>query len=213
MKKIFLLASLCLAMLYSKAQTSAEWLRQRETQKKYLLQQIAALKIYLGYAEKGYEIASKGINTVRNIKKGDFNLHRDFFISLKEVNPKISNLAKVADIIAFQLRIVKQCKKSLQSILQSKQFTPEEIDHIKKVIDRLLTECSKTIDELVMVTTAGKVEMTDDERLGRINGIYTGMQDKYSFSCFFGQEVALLSAQRLAERFQINRSKLLNGLK
>ena len=213
MKKLFLLASLCLAMLYSKAQTSAEWLRQRETQKKYLLQQIAALKIYLGYAEKGYEIASKGINTVRNIKKGEFNLHRDFFVSLKEVSPKISNLAKVADIIAYQLHIVKQCKKAIQSILQSKQFTPDEVDHVRKVIDRLLTECNKTIDELVMVSTAGEVEMTDDERLDRINGIYAGMQDKYSFSCFFGQEVALLSAQRLAERFQINHSKLLNGFK
>lgn len=213
MKNIFLLAGLCLTMLYSNAQTSAEWFRQGETQKKYLLQQIAALKIYLGYAEKGYEIASKGINTVRNIKKGEFNHHRDFFVSLKEVNPKISNLAKVADIIAYQLRIVKQCKKSLKSISQSKQFTPEEIDHVKKVIDRLLTECSKTIDELVMVTIAGKVEMTDDERLSRIDGIYKAIQDKYSFSCFYGQEVVLLSAQRLAERFQINRSKLLNGLK
>ncbi len=213
MKKIFLLASLCLAMLCSNAQTSAEWFRQRETQKKYLLQQIAALKIYLGYAEKGYEIASKGINAVRNIKKGDFNLHRDFFVSLKEVNPKISNLAEVADIIAYQLRIVKQCKKPLQSILQSKQFTPVEINHIKKVIDRLLDECSKSIDELVMVTTDGEVQMTDDERLNRINGIYTGMQDKYSFSCLFAEEVALLSAQRSAECFQINHSKLLNGLK
>ena len=64
-----------------------------QTQKKYMLQHIAALQVYIGYAKKGYNIASKGINTVRNIKNGDFNLHRDFFSSLKNINPAIMNAA------------------------------------------------------------------------------------------------------------------------
>ena len=213
MKKIFLLAGLCLAMHYAKAQTWAEWFQQKETQKKYLLQQIAALKVYLGYAEKGYEIAGKGINTVRNIKNGDFNLHRDFFNSLNEVNPQISRFAKVAGIIVYQLQIVKQSKEALQALLKSKQFTPEEMSHIKRVFELLLDECSKTLDELAMVTTSGEVKMTDDERLSRIDGIYTDIQGKYSFACSFKQEIALLSAQRFAEGLQTNRSKLLNGLK
>lgn len=127
MKKIFLLAGLCFTIHHTKAQTFAEWFRQSETQKKYLLQQIAALHVYLGYAKKGFEIANKGINTVRNIKNGDFNLHRDFFNSLKNVNPNISRFAKVADIIAFQVSIVKQSKDALQTIKQSKQFTPGKL--------------------------------------------------------------------------------------
>lgn len=213
MKKILLLAGLCLAVHYPKAQTFAEFFQQSETQKKYLLQQIAALKVYLDYAEKGYAIVSKGINTVSNIKSGEFNLHRDFFNSLKDVNPQIRRFAKVAGIIAYQLQIVKQSKEALQAISKSKQFTSEEVNHIKKVIDRLLSECSKTIEELITVTTSGKVEMTDDERLGRIDGIYTDIQGKYSFACSFKQEMNLLSTQRLAEGLEINHSKLLNGLK
>ncbi|MBK6993318.1 MAG: hypothetical protein IPH34_16515 [Chitinophagaceae bacterium] len=41
----------------------------KENSKKYLLQQIVALQVYIGYAKKGYNIASKGIATVRSIKK------------------------------------------------------------------------------------------------------------------------------------------------
>lgn len=59
----------------SKVQTFHEWFRQKKTQKKYLIQQIAALKVYLGYVQKGYSIAQKGLTTVSNIKKGNFDLH------------------------------------------------------------------------------------------------------------------------------------------
>jgi hypothetical protein len=38
-----------------------------------------------------YAIADKGISTIRNIKNGDINLHRDSFHSFKAINTKISN--------------------------------------------------------------------------------------------------------------------------
>ena len=43
----------------TRAQTFAEWFRQSATQKKYLLQQIAALQVYIGYVQKGYSIAKE----------------------------------------------------------------------------------------------------------------------------------------------------------
>ncbi len=121
-KTIVTLGVYFLSLLPASSQTWAEWTQQKETQKKYLLQQITALQIYLSYAKKGYDIASKGINTVRNIKKGDFNLHQEFFSSLKNVNPKISRYVKVADIIAYQVRIIKQTKQTIQGIRDSNQF-------------------------------------------------------------------------------------------
>lgn len=202
-----------LCLLPANSQTLAEWTQQKKTQKKYLLQQIAALQVYLSYAKKGYEIASKGINTVRNIKKGDFNLHEEFFSSLKNVNPKISRYVKVADIIAYQVRIIKQTKQTIQSIRETKQFTSDELDYCKKMFDNLLEECIKTIDELFMVITSNQLEMKDDERLKRVDKLYLDMQDKYSFCSSFREEMGLLSVQRLGEQIEINRSKLINGLK
>jgi len=211
-KIILLLLITILSHLAVNAQNAAEWFNQKQTQKKYLLQQIAALQIYISYAKKGYNIASKGIATVRNIKKGDFNLHRDFFSSLKNVNPKISKYVKVADIVAYQLRIIKQIKQTLQGIRETKQFTNEELDYCKQVFDNLLNECAKTIDELIMVITSGKLEMRDDERLRRIDNLYTDIQDKYSFCSSFSDDMGILSVQRLGDQIEINRSKIINGM-
>lgn len=214
MKRILLLATVGLfALLSSNAQIADEWLNQKATQKKYLLQQIAALKVYLGYAKKGYNIVNGGITTIKNIKNGDLNLHRDFFNSLKNVNPAIRRYAKVADIIAYQVKIIKQTKGTLQQIRETKQFTETEMDYCKQVFDNLLDECMKTVEELILVTTSGKLEMKDDERLKRIDRLYTDVQDKYSFTCSFGEDMGILAVQRLGEQMEINRSKLINGIK
>ncbi|MBX2933925.1 MAG: hypothetical protein KF825_06745 [Ferruginibacter sp.] len=204
MKKIFLNISALLFISISSYSQSKQ---------KQMLKQIAALQIYIGYAKKGYDIASKGINTVRNIKKGEFTLHQDFFNSLKNVNPEISKYVKIADIISIQVHIIKQAKQTLQGIKEAKQFTAEELDYCKTVFDNLLDECVKTIDELFLVITSGKLEMKDDERIKRINKIFTDMQDKYSFCSAFSEETGLLSMQRMSEEVQLNYSKLINGLK
>ncbi len=214
MKRILVIATVCLfASLSSSAQTTDEWLNQNSTQKKYLLQQIAALKVYLGYAKKGYNIVTGGINTIRNIKDGDLNLHRDFFNRLQNVNPAIRRYTKVADIIAYQVKIIKQTKLVLQQIRETKQFTEGELDYCKQVFDTLLNECIKTVEELILVTTSGELEMKDAERLKRIDWLYADVQDKYSFACSFSEDMGLLAMQRLGEQMEISRSKLINGIK
>src|SRR5438270_175824 len=90
------------------AQTFDEWFNQKETQKKYLLAQIAALHTYIDYAQKGFSIVNNGLNTIRDIKKGDFNLHNNFLNSLSTVNPTVKKYAKVASIIAMQISIANQ---------------------------------------------------------------------------------------------------------
>lgn len=214
MKKIILTLSFAALWISSvTAQTFDEWTNQQSTQKKYLLQQIAALQVYLGYAKKGYTIVTSGVNTIRNIKNGDLNLHRDFFNRLKNVNPAISRYIKVADIIAYQVKIIKQTKLVLQQIRETKQFTEAELDYCKQVFDTLLDECIKTVEELILVTTSGELEIKDAERLKRIDGLYADVQNKYSFTCSFSEDMGLLAVQRLGEQMEINRSKIINGVK
>lgn len=195
------------------AQTVNEWVNQKSTQKKYLLQQIAALQVYISYAKKGYNIVSGGINTIRDIKKGELNLHNTFFNSLKNINPKISRYAKVADIISYQIRIIKLARQTLQSSREANQFTVDEIEYFKKVLDALLDDCVQSITELLDIITPDKLQMTDDERLGKIDKLYLDMQDKFTFCNLMSEDISLLALQRLTEQIEINRSKLLNGIK
>ncbi len=210
MKTIFCLVLITCCLSVS-AQTWEEWTQQKQTRIKRLLEQIAANKVYIEYAKKGYNIVSGGLHTIRDIKNGDFRIHLDHIDSLKTVNPKIKSWVKVADIITCQTHIIKTGKQAIDAVQQSGQFTNTEQDYCKKVFDNLLKECIKSIDELLMVITNGAIEMTDAERIKRIEKIYIDVQDKSSFAASFSNEMGVLAIQRLTEQTELNYSKKLNG--
>jgi hypothetical protein len=198
---------------FLKAQTLAELTRQKKTQIKYLLEQIAANKIYIEYLQKGFGIAQKGLNTIQNFKKGDFDLHRDFIGSLSKVNPKIKSYGKVADIIAYQLLIVKNAKNVIKSLQEGNQFSLEELDYSKAVFERLLDDCLKSMDKLFLIITPGELKMKDDERIKNIDQLYLDMQNKYAFCQSFSDECSLLAMQRISNQIEIrNSTKLTIGL-
>ncbi len=213
MKRLFTLVLFALLSVGVKAQTFAEWFRQGATQKKYLLQQIAGLKVYMGYIQKGYSIVKQGQNTISDIKNGEFNLHKDYFNSLKTVNSTIKNYSRVADIIAMQLNIVKVYKEAAKQVKQSSSFNGDESSYINGVFEKLMDDCTKVVDELIVITTGGQLEMKDDERLRRIDALYTDMQDKYTFIQSFSKEAKLLEASRIEEQNDIQSIRALNGIK
>jgi len=213
MKHITILLLLAFASGACYAQTSEEWFNQRETQKKYLIKQIAAFKVYLGYVQKGYSIAQKGLTTISNIKKGDFDLHRDFFNSLKSVNPNISGYAKVAAIIALQVRIVEIYKDCYRQVQVSKSFNAEEVNYIFYVFTNLLDDCTTILAELTRVILPNNLEMKDDERIEQIDALYSTMQENYTFAQSFGTEAKLLIIQRMKEKRDVQTSRILNGIK
>jgi hypothetical protein len=210
--KTLLIITMLFVSIWCRAQTVAEWMSQKKTQIRYLLEQIVANKVYIEYVGKGYSIARKGLNTIQNIKKGDFDLHRDFIGSLSNVNPKIKSYTRVADIIAYQLRIVKNAGTVVKNLRESNQFSTDELDYSKAVFDRLLEDCLKNMDELFLIITSVELKMKDDERIKRIDRLYLDMQDKYSFCQSYSEECSVLAIQRLSEQFEITRSKQLNGL-
>lgn len=193
---LIILPTYCILPAATQAQTWDEIFRQKKTQKKYLAKQIALLHLYLDHLKKGYEIASKGLNTIHNIKNGDFNLHRDFFGSLQEVNPHIANTAKVADIIAFQVYIIRDLKKVNQYCASSTHFTPEEVRYVAAVYHNMLFLLDVSVSELFTILRPQDGQMKDDERIARINTLYTDVQDKHTFVQTFRSEVYGLAAAR-----------------
>lgn len=171
-----------------KAQTFSEWFRQKKTQKKYLIQQIVALQVYIGYARKGYKIAKEGLNVIGDLKNGEVNLHSDYFLSLSEVNPHVKEYTHLPGIIALQFQMVKEQHQILKQFRQSGAFSTEELDYIKRVFHRILTGASEVLDELMLVCTDGTLEMTDDARLERIDFLYKEMKEHYSFFKTFQEE-------------------------
>jgi hypothetical protein len=169
--------------------------------------------MYLGYVQKGYSIARKGLTTIGNIKKGDFDLHKEFFTSFKSVNPTIRNYTKVADIIAFQVRIVQTYKQTYKYVQTISLYSPAEIDFIYGVFTNLINNSSADLDELIAVITANELEMKDDERLKRIDAIYASIQDKYAFAKRFGDETKVLAVQKSKDKNNVESSRSHYGIK
>lgn len=212
MKKFLLVLLLLPMTIQLSAQTWEEWTRQKKTQIKYLRKQIVALQVYIEFAKKSYDIAKDGLTLIGNIKDGEFSLHKDFFAALKLINPKIANSKKIADIIAIQVRIVKNARVTISNMHATAQFTSAEIGYCQRVFNNLLEECFQNLEKLLLVITACDLEMKDDERIKEIEKIYLDMQEKLSFSASYSEETTVLSLQRKGEQIEINRSKIINGL-
>lgn len=213
MKAIILVLLGGLSFAAAKAQTWDEWFKQKKTQKKYLLQQVAALQVYIGYAKKGYNIAKDGLGFIGDVKNGEFGLHNAFFGSLKSVNPEIRKYYKVAQIIELQADILKSCNETKKQLRKAGMMRAEELTYISESFDRMLDNCADLVDELITVTTANKLELKDDERIRRIDAIDQQMRDNYSFTYSFGNEARILSASRKRELDNIQVTKALNGIK
>jgi hypothetical protein len=213
MKKVAGTILILFAFDVSSAQTFEEWFKQKKTQKKYLIEQIAAFQIYMGYVQKGYSIARKGLTTIGNIKKGDYNLNDHFFRSFKSINPTIRNYSKVPAIIVFQVKILQNYKSTYEYVQSASLYSPAEIDFIYKVFTNLINNSSNDLRELITVINANELDMKDDERLKRIDAIYAGIQDKYAFAKSFGEQAKVLAVQKVKDKRNIETSRSFYGIK
>jgi len=183
------------------AQTWAEIFKQSKTQKKYLVNQIAALQVYLGYARQGYELVGNGLDVVRDISKGEFSLHNAFISSLKQVSPAIRNDLRVSEIISMQLAVLKLSGGWGNASL----LNGENRDYISGIRADLRSKCLDVLEALLMIITAGKVEMGDEERLRRIGELYQLMNQHLSFAREFTAEVNLLVSSRQQELIELGK--------
>jgi len=189
------------------AQTFNEWFRQKKTQKKYLLQQIAALKVYLDYLKKGYKIVDKGLTIVGDIKQGKFDLDIEYLESLKNVNSAVSGSAKVASIVAYQRMIIIEFRRLKALTNDTDLLTNEEKQYVESVYSNMLREAEVSLDELDRVLSNSDFEMKDDERVKRVDALYVDMKDKYTFTKSFANSTEVLIAQRSKDKQEVLRQE------
>src|SRR5665213_3444521 len=107
------------------------------------IEKLTQFKQILADMKKGYEILSGGYNTIRDISQGNFNLHREFLDGLLAVSPAVAKYAKIADIIAMQLQLVREYKSAWQRFKGNNTFTAGEVTYIGNVYSNLFKESLK----------------------------------------------------------------------
>ncbi len=206
MKKLILVLALSTSAISGNAQSA-------EVQQLLLnIEKLAQFKKILKNMKDAYKIIFKGYTAVKDLSQGNFNLHKTFLDELMEVSPAVKKYKRIADIFKYQLRITKEYKAAYNQFREDKQFTPEEIEYVGKVYSNLFNETLKSLEELAMVITAGKLRMSDDERLQAIDKIYETVVNQYSFLNEFNNNTAILSLQRKSEQAQIEMSRRIYGI-
>lgn len=195
------------------AQNWAEWFKQKKTQKKYLVEQIAALKIYTEYLQQGYQIAKGGLTLIGDLKEGEFSLHKNYFQSLKTVNPNVRGYVRVAEMLAMNYALVESVQKLRSALKQDRLLTTEERGYLDRVLGRLLDGCALCLDELLAVVTDGQMEMKDDERIRRIDQLHGDMIAQREFYARFRQQAVSLIANRKQTAGEVNLSRELYQIK
>lgn len=160
------------------------------------VEKLSQFKQILDDMKRGYQILDQGYSAIRNLSEGSFTLHEVFLDGLMQVSPAVRRYHKIAEIVECQVRMVKEYKRSFRAFKMSRAFAPEELAYMSRVYDRLLQESLRNLDEFAMVVTAGKMRMSDDERLRAIDRIYKEMLDKMVFLKHFDEGAALVARQR-----------------
>jgi hypothetical protein len=171
------------------------------------VEKLSQLKSILEDMKKGYEIVSQGYTTIKNLSKGNFNLHAVFLDGLLKVSPVVRNYRRIPDIVQAQIRLVREYKSAYRRFASSGWFSQEELSYMKSVFENLLIQSFKNIEALTQVITAGALRMSDDERLTAIDNIWKVASDQLIFLRRFDQDNKLLALQRAKAAADIRTQK------
>lgn len=198
MKRRFSTA-LCIQIVIALAtygQGAGQIFNQNAAQRKYLLEQITALKVYENYLQQGYKIAKDGTGAISRIKGGDLGLHTVHFDSLSTVSTKVRNYTKVKEMIRLQRQIISAHQKVYPRIAGSGRFSIAELTDFNAAYGAILRQAAGDMEELQLVVTNGKLKMTDDARIGLIDRLYRDMQHCFSRSQSLNRQALALDAAR-----------------
>lgn len=204
-KKIILLFLLCALGLRLSAQSFSfnDLFGQANKQKQYYEQQIAAYQAFESELKQGYNVIKNGLSGIAGINTAELNAHTAYYQSLTQPSAVVRNNSQVQDILNWQLAVVSSFNQSFSGL------TGAELAYISLVKIGILQDCNTDLTDLQNLLTAGKLQMTDDERLKRLANIHADMQDKYTFTRSFCNSAKLLAARRQQE---INETQSLKSI-
>lgn len=185
---------------------------QEATQLILNYEKLQQLEEILDNMYKGYKILTQGYNTIRDIAEGNFSLHRIFLDGLYAVSPAVSNYKRIPDIIQYQQLLVTEYKRAYNKFRNDPNLTVSEIKYLENVYSSLFEQSLRNLDELLMVVTANKLRMSDEERLQAIDRIFYELENKIVFIKMFNSSTQILIAQRTKEHHDVNKIQKLHDV-
>lgn len=213
MKKQFKHIAVIMVFFFCLVTTKVASAQVQEMQQLILdIEKLTQLKGILSDMKTGYQIYQQGYGSISQLSKGNFDLHSVYLNGLLSINPTVKNYGRVAEIITQQVSLLSEYKNAYKQFRQSGSFSVSELNYMSSVYTQLVNQSLQNLDDLTIVLTAGKLRMSDDERMRAIDRIYASSSDKLQFLRHFNRQGVLLNIQRSKDVGDTRTMKQLYGI-
>ncbi|MFC0263717.1 hypothetical protein [Fontibacter flavus] len=184
----------------SHAQKFDEWFKQKETQIKYLVEQVVAYRLILSQSKKGYDIMQNGLGSIHGFKSGEFNDHQSYIFSLDAVSPEVRNHQRVEDFVGMQHRFLKEWQTISVFMANNSGLTVPESSYISDIHRQVSRKSGNLSMEFQDVMSNRNLQMTDAERIERIDHLYRDYLKNYLLFKRFNNQIKSLMVSRRHDR-------------
>jgi hypothetical protein len=123
-------------------------------------------------------------------------LYSNYYTELWKIKSAIANYQRIKDITLKQAALVSEYKQAWNLFRQDGHFNPQELSYMQQVYSGILDASVKNLDEIMLVISPTKTQMTDEQRLELINHASDHLDENYNDLHQFNNQGIQLSLQR-----------------
>lgn len=140
------------------------------------------------------------------------NLYSQYYDELWKIKSAIAYYKRIKDLTEKQMAIVDEYKWAWNLFKQDKHFNIEELNYMEKVYSGILEESINNLDQILLVVSSFKTQMSDAERLIIINKAADQMDANYTSLKKFNNQNISTSIQRANSLDETARLKEIYGI-
>ena len=139
-------------------------------------------------------------------------LYSNYYTELGKIKSAIANYQRIKDITMKQAALVSEYKQAWSLFRQDSHFNPQELSYMQQVYSGILDASVKNLDEIMLVVSPAKTQMTDEQRLELINHASDHLDENYNDLHQFNNQGIQLSLQRSKDLNDTQSIKKLYGI-
>ena len=139
-------------------------------------------------------------------------LYSNYYTELGNIKATISKYQRIKDITLKQAALVSEYKQAWSLFKQDNHFNPQELSYMQQVYTGILDASVKNLDEIMLVVSPAKTQMTDEQRLELINKASDHLDENYNDLHQFNNQGIQLSLQRSKDLNDTQSIKKLYGI-
>ncbi|MBX0335368.1 conjugal transfer protein TraI [Pontibacter sp. HSC-14F20] len=178
------------------------------------VQRIQNETIWLQNAQKVLEnkLSELRLTEISEWSERQRRLYADYYDELWQVKQAIATYRQVREIITLQAALVSEYRRAYGLFRQDGHLSPAELEYLYRVYAGILSESIQHLDQALLVTSSFATQMSDGERLSRLEAAAAGIRQHYSDLRRFNAGQLQLCLQRAREQGDLEAVQRLYGI-